>query len=63
MYAVGSPHCFYSVINQVIGWGFIPSTQLHYRRLILLLILLHVSVVRTSPSKKYITQLATFSVR
>jgi hypothetical protein len=28
------------------GFFFIPSTQLHYRRLILQLILLHVSIVR-----------------
>jgi hypothetical protein len=31
--------------------GFNPSTQRHYRRLILLLILLHVSVVRPSSSR------------
>jgi hypothetical protein len=42
---------------------FIPSTQRHYRRLILLLILLHVSVVRPSSSRiillAWITQLTT----
>jgi hypothetical protein len=31
--------------------GFNPSTQRHYRRLILLLILLHVSVVRPSSGR------------
>jgi hypothetical protein len=30
---------------------FIPSTQRHYRRLILLLVLVHVSVVRPSSSR------------
>jgi hypothetical protein len=36
------------------GFFFIPSTQLHYRRLILLLILLHVSVVRPSSGRNIV---------
>jgi hypothetical protein len=32
-------------------WVFYPSTQRHYRRLILLLILLHVSVVQPSSGR------------
>jgi hypothetical protein len=36
---------------KVIGSFFCPSTQRHYRRLILLLALLHVAVVRPSSSR------------
>jgi hypothetical protein len=34
--------------------GFCPSTQRHYHRLILLLILLHVSVVRPSSGRNIV---------
>jgi hypothetical protein len=40
-------------VCEIRWWGLLyPYTQRHYRRLILILVLLHVSVVRPSSSKK-----------
>jgi hypothetical protein len=57
--------CLHPVACVRSGDGFFyPSTQRHYRRLILLLILLHISVVRPSSSRNIflarIAQLTTY---
>jgi hypothetical protein len=51
------PHTSLSILGGCIQLrgDFIPSTQLHYRGLILLLTLLHVSVVRPSSSRDILT--------